>query len=177
MPGAAFAPIRGNLDTRLRKLDEGQYDVLVLATAGLKRLGAGNRISARLPLALCMPAPGQGAIAVETRIDDVDVRARVEPIGDRLTAIALTAERTLVDRLGGGCQTPIGAFASPNREQADTLDLEALVISLDGDRLLRASTSGPASDPAAVGARAAAQLLTQGARAILAEFTVDSFES
>lgn len=185
MPGAAFSPIRGNLDTRLRKLDEGQYDVLVLAAAGLKRLGAGDRISARLPLSVCMPAPGQGAIAVETRSDDADTRARVEPIGDRMTAIALTAERALVDRLGGGCQTPIGAYAhaagghgdSDGDPAADTLDLQALVISLDGARLVRASASGPATDPAALGAKVAADLLAQGARAILSEFTVDSFES
>jgi hydroxymethylbilane synthase len=173
MPDATFAPIRGNLDTRLRKLDEGQYDVLVLAAAGLKRLGAGDRISARLPMELCMPAPGQGAIAVQTRQDDEAVRARVEPIGDRATALALAAERALVDRLGGGCQTPIGALARPLASAPDTLDLHAIVISLDGRRLLRASASGPAADPAALGARAGEQLLAQGASDILAEFSFE----
>jgi hydroxymethylbilane synthase len=174
MPGATFAPIRGNLDTRLRKLDEGQYDVLVLAAAGLKRLGAGDRISARLPMELCMPAPGQGAIAVQTRQDDELVRARVEPIGDGATALALAAERALVDRLGGGCQTPIGALARPLASTADAaLELHAIVISLDGQRLLRASASGPAGDPSALGARAGEQLLAQGARDILAEFSFE----
>jgi hydroxymethylbilane synthase len=173
MPDATFAPIRGNLDTRLRKLDEGQYDVLVLAAAGLKRLGAGDRISARLPMEICMPAPGQGAIAVQTRQDDEAVRARVEAIGDRATAIALAAERALVDRLGGGCQTPIGALARPLASAPDTLDLHAIVISLDGRRLLRASAPGPAADPAALGARVGEQLLAQGASDILAEFSFE----
>lgn len=197
MPGATFAPIRGNLDTRLRKLDEGQYDVLVLAAAGLKRLGAGDRISARLPMELCMPAPGQGTIAVQTRQDDETVRARVEAIGDPGNARALAAEQALVDRLGGGCQTPIGALARPLASSVssatvavvatteavaaaaaveatgDLLELHAVVISLDGQRVLRASASGPAADPAALGARAGDQLLAQGARDILAEFSFE----
>jgi hydroxymethylbilane synthase len=166
-PNATFAPIRGNLDTRLRKLDEGQYDVLVLAAAGLKRLGAGGRISARLPLEACLPAPGQGAIAVQIRAKDEAVRARVLAINDVDTAAALQAERACVVALGGGCQMPIGALAQVIN--ADTLDLRALVIAPDGSEVVRTQASGPLSDPESTGRRAAEELLTQGAREILAK--------
>jgi hydroxymethylbilane synthase len=166
-PNATFAPIRGNLDTRLRKLDEGQYDVLVLAAAGLKRLGAGGRISARLPLEACLPAPGQGAIAVQIRAKDEAVRARVLAINDVDTAAALQAERACVVALGGGCQMPIGALAQVIN--ADTLELRALVIAPDGSEVVRTQTSGPLSDPESTGRRAAEELLTQGAREILAK--------
>jgi hydroxymethylbilane synthase len=166
-PDAEFAPIRGNLDTRLRKLDEGQYSALVLAAAGLKRLGAGGRISARLPLDACVPAPGQGAIAVQIRAKDEAVRARVLAINDTDTAAALQAERALVAGLGGGCQMPIGALAQVLT--ADTLDLRAVVISPDGTRVLRAQATGPLLDPESLGRRAADELVAQGAREILAK--------
>jgi hydroxymethylbilane synthase len=165
-PRATFAPIRGNLDTRLRKLDEGQYDALVLAAAGLKRLGAGGRISARLPLEACLPAPGQGAIAVQIRAKDEAVRARVLAINDVDTAAALSAERACVVALGGGCQMPIGALAQVIN--TDTLDMRALVIAPDGSQVVRTQTSGPLSDPESTGRRAAEDLLAQGAREILA---------
>src|SRR5206468_8726303 len=112
-PGARFMPIRGNLDTRLRKLDEGGHDALVLAAAGLRRLGFESRISFRMPAGACVPAPGQGIVAVEIRDGDEAVRGAVERINDRDAAAALTAERAVVAALGGGCQTPIGALASP----------------------------------------------------------------
>ncbi len=166
-PDATFGLIRGDLDTRLRKLDEGQYDALVLAAAGLKRLGAGGRISARLPLDSCVPAPGQGAIAVQIRAKDEAVRARVLAINDVDTAAALHAERACVAALGGGCQMPIGALAQVIN--ADTLDLRAIVIAPDGSQLVRAQTSGPLSDPESTGRRAAEALLAQGAREILAK--------
>jgi hydroxymethylbilane synthase len=165
-PAATFAPIRGNLDTRLRKLDEGQYAVLVLAAAGLKRLGAGARISARLPLDACVPAPGQGAIAVQIRAKDEAVRARVLAINHANTAAALHAERAAVTALGGGCQMPIGALAQVIND--DTLDLRAIVISPDGTRVLRAQATGPVLDPEALGQRVGEDLLGQGAAAILA---------
>lgn len=171
MSDATFAPIRGNLDTRLRKLDDGQYDAIVLAAAGLKRLGAADRISARLPMELCMPAPGQGAIAMETRAEDAALRARIAAIGDRGTTLAVTAERALVDALGGGCQTPIGALARPLADAPDTLDLHAIVISLDGARLIRTALTGPIADPAVLGREVAARLLAQGAADILAELS------
>src|SRR5262249_1256440 len=150
-PRARFEPIRGNLDTRLRKLDEGQYGALVLAAAGLKRLGAGDRISARLPLDACVPAPGQGAIAVQIRAKDEAVRARVLAINDPETAAALHAERATVIALGGGCQMPIGALAQVLN--ADSLDLRAIVISPDGSRVLRTQATGPLLDPDSVGRR------------------------
>ena len=107
-----FAPIRGNLDTRLRKLDAGDYDALVLAAAGMRRLGFADRISFTLPVDACVPAPGQGAIAIELRADDARTREAVGAIDDPVTARAVEAERALVAALGGGCQTPIGAVAA-----------------------------------------------------------------
>jgi hydroxymethylbilane synthase len=166
IPSATFGPIRGNLDTRLRKLDEGQYAALVLAAAGLKRLGAEGRISARLPLDACVPAPGQGAIAIQIRAKDEAVRARVLAINDAETAAAVDAERATVVALGGGCQMPIGALAQV--VNADTLDLSAIVISPDGQRVLRARSSGPVLDPDALGRRVGEALLGQGAAEILA---------
>jgi hydroxymethylbilane synthase len=102
-PGARFTPIRGNLDTRLRKLDEGEHDALVLAAAGLRRLGFASRISIALPADACIPAPGQGIVAVEIREGDDPVRSVIEQINDAAAGAALTAERALVEALGGGC--------------------------------------------------------------------------
>jgi hydroxymethylbilane synthase len=168
LPGATFAPIRGNLDTRLRKLDEGQYDVLVLAAAGLKRLGAGDRISARVPIEACVPAPGQGTIAVQVRAEDERTYRLAAAIGDETNALALVAEQAVVRALGGGCQTPIGAFA---HIASDRLELQAIVIALDGTRALRTSAAGPVRDAEAIGRRAAADLLSQGAAELLAGAT------
>jgi hydroxymethylbilane synthase len=165
-PGARFAPIRGNLDTRLRKVDTGEYDALVLAAAGLIRLGHEDRISATLQPGACVPAPGQGIIAVEVREDDEKAISVVNPINDGAAAAALTAERTVVTRLGGGCQMPIGAYAA---ESAGMLALIAIVISVDGSRTARAEVRGPLADAAGLGARAADDLLARGAGEILAE--------
>jgi hydroxymethylbilane synthase len=177
-PGARFVPIRGNLDTRLRKLDAGEYDAIVLAAAGLTRLGFASRISARLPVDACVPAPGQGIVAIEIREGDEAVRQAVSSVDDAATGAALEAERALVAALGGGCQTPIGALASwvrsaspasPERVTGDTLELVAVVVSLDGSRAVRAHRRGARSDAAALGARVAADLLAEGAGDILAE--------
>ena len=165
-PGARFAPIRGNLDTRLRKVDTGEYDALVLAAAGLIRLGHEDRISATLQPGTCVPAPGQGIIAVEVREDDEKATSVVNTINDGAAAAALTAERTVVTRLGGGCQMPIGAYAA---ESAGMLALIAIVISVDGSRTARAEVRGPLADAAGLGARAADDLLSRGAGEILAE--------
>jgi hydroxymethylbilane synthase len=167
LPGARFAAIRGNLDTRLRKLDEGQHDALVLAAAGLRRLGFQARISFTLPADACVPAPGQGIIAIETRSADQRVRDAVASITDAAAAAALTAERALVEALGGGCQTPIGALATP--AGADGLELVATVVSLDGGRAVRASSRGSWREAAALGARVAKQLIAHGAEDILEE--------
>ena len=165
-PGATFLPIRGNLDTRLRKLDAGQYDVIVLAAAGLRRLGQGSRISTFLPADACVPAPGQGIIAVEIRSDDDRVRGYAAHIDDRQAAIALRAERSVVTRLGGGCQMPIGAHAVVDD---DVVTLTGVVISVDGARAARATAEGSAANAEAIGVAVAEQLLERGADDILAE--------
>lgn len=164
MPGVAFVPIRGNLDTRLRKLGEGLYDALILAAAGMKRLGFGARISFALPLDSCVPAPGQGAIAIEQRADDAATRAALAKIDDAQTAVAIEAERALVAALGGGCQTPIGAVAVPG---GGDLDLHAVVVSLDGRQIVRGQGRAPRAEAARLGARVAQDLLAGGAGAIL----------
>ena len=165
-PGASFLPIRGNLGTRLRKLDTGDFDALVLASAGLRRLGQGRRISTALPADACVPAPGQGIIAVEVRSDDERVRAHVSSIDDPQASIALRAERAVVSRLGGGCQMPIGALA----EVANgTVTVTGIVVSPDGARAARAAAAGSVDNAVAVGTDVAEQLLRAGAEDILAE--------
>ena len=163
-PGARFLPIRGNLDTRLRKLDFGEFDAIVLAAAGLTRLEHAARISAYLPADVCVPAPGQGIIAVEIRSGDTRTRDAVAQINDRPSGAALIAERAVVRRLGGGCQMPIGAFAQIDGE---SLRATGIVMSLDGDRAERADAVGSVADADAIGVRVAEQLLVQGAGAIL----------
>jgi hydroxymethylbilane synthase len=167
LKGARFAPIRGNLDTRLRKLDAGEYDALVLAAAGLRRLGMASRITMTLPASACVPSPGQGIVAIEIRANDDAVRQIVSGIDDADASVALEAERALVEALGGGCQTPIGALARP--VDAGTLELVAAVAALDGTRIVRATAIGPRRDAAALGSRAGQDLMAQGAGAILAE--------
>jgi hydroxymethylbilane synthase len=167
-PGAHFLPIRGNLGTRLRKLDTGEYDALVLAAAGLLRLGRGERITASLPIEACVPAPGQGIIAIETRSDDqaaIDAALRISDAG---AAAALTAERAVIARLGGGCQMPIGAYAGMHGDQ---MHMTAVVVSLDGARAAHASGQGTLSDPDGLGALVADRLRSEGADDILADVT------
>jgi hydroxymethylbilane synthase len=166
IPGARFLPIRGNLDTRLRKLDRGEYGALVLAAAGLRRLGMASRISATLPSTSCVPAPGQGIVAIEIRTGDAEVSPLVHAIDDREAHAALNAERAVVEALGGGCQTPIGALASTS---GGALELVAVVVSLDGQRTVRGVDRGRMVDAGAIGARVGAQLLADGAGDILAE--------
>ena len=166
-PGATFVPVRGNLGTRLRKVDaRGDYDALVLAAAGLKRLEHAARISALLPVDACVPAPGQGIIAVEVREGDDAVLGPVSTINDAGAAAALTAERAVVTRLGGGCQMPIGAYAAL---VGDELAMSAVVVSLDGSRAARAEARGRSTDAHAIGIAAAEQLLARGAGDILAD--------
>lgn len=164
-PRARFVAIRGNLDTRLQKLDAGGYDMLVLAAAGLKRLGSGARISMTLDAAVCVPAPGQGIIAIEIRDADERARRAVAAITHASSWSALAAERAVVECLGGGCQTPIGALATPGDDGA--LDLIATVVALDGSRAVRAEGRGMQARAAELGAQVAAQLLADGAREIL----------
>ena len=163
--GAQFLPVRGNLETRLRKLDSCDYDALVLAAAGLRRLERGERISAFLPVELCVPAPGQGIIAIEVRQSDDRASAMIGTIGDPAAAVALKAERAVVDRLGGGCQMPIGAFAHSTND--DTLSITSIVVSTDGSRSVRATVQGSIRAPEQLGRQAADELLANGAERIL----------
>ncbi|HEY1373497.1 MAG TPA: hydroxymethylbilane synthase [Candidatus Binatia bacterium] len=157
------APIRGNVDTRLRKMAGGEVDGLVMAAAGLKRLGLADRIGEYLPTDVCLPAPAQGALALQARDGDraIDVVAflRHSP-----TMLAVTAERALLEALGGGCQLPVGALASVS---GAALTLSAVVADPDGRRLLREEQGGRAEDAERIGIDLAERLLTQGARKLL----------
>jgi hydroxymethylbilane synthase len=163
-PSATFVPIRGNVDTRLRKLDGGEYDALVLAAAGLRRLGFADRVSATISPNDCVPAPGQGIVAIEIRADDERSRTAVGLIHDVVSAAALEAERTVVAALGGGCQLPLGALASVN---GSDMDVQAAVCSPDGARVIRAHAHGATSAAARIGERVAADLVREGAQEIL----------
>jgi hydroxymethylbilane synthase len=165
-PGATFLPVRGNLGTRLRKLDAGEYDALVLAAAGLRRLGRGDRITAAVPADVCVPAPGQGIIAVEIRQGDERVKRAAAQIDDAAAAVALRAERVVVTRLGGGCQMPIGVLSEGSGER---LAVHGVVVSPDGRRLVRASATGSPADAERLGASVADELLRGGAGDILAD--------
>jgi hydroxymethylbilane synthase len=166
-PGGRFTPIRGNLDTRLRKLDAGDYDALVLAAAGLRRLGHEGRISLALPPQACVPAPGQGIVAVEVRADDETTLLAVRAIDDEAAGAALVAERALVETLGGGCQTPVGALAAVVGE--NELELVGAVVSIDGARAVQARGRGSRLAAAALGRQVAEELIAKGASEILAE--------
>jgi hydroxymethylbilane synthase len=166
LPNARFTPIRGNLDTRLRKLDEGEHDALVLAAAGLKRLGFAARITLALPSAACLPAPGQGIVAIEIRDGDERVRSAVAAIDDADAATALTAERAVVTALGGGCQTPVGALATVG--PGDALEIAGIVVALDGSEAVHGRLSGPRAMAAELGRRLGEQLLADGGAEILA---------
>jgi hydroxymethylbilane synthase len=165
-PDARFLPIRGNVDTRLGKLDAGEYDALVLAVAGLKRLGHEGRISVRIPHEECIPAPGQGIVAIQARLDAADPTRVLESINDVAAAACFEAERAVVSALGGGCQLPLGVIAI---NAADRLEMHAIVASPDGTRHVRESAEGDASRPAELGATLAAALAAAGAIAILDE--------
>lgn len=161
-PDLQVVEVRGNIDTRLRKLDEEQFDALAMAAAGLIRLGWPERISDYLPFDLCLPAPGQGAIAIETRTDSYEIVAALEHAPTRAAA---AAERTFLASLGGGCLAPIGAVATV---AGDELLLRGMVAAPDGSSILRGETVGAVSEARQVGAKLAQQLLEQGAGDILA---------
>lgn len=165
-PELVVKPLRGNLDTRLGKLDKGEYDAIVLAAAGLDRLGLGARIRSLLDPADSLPAAGQGALGIEIRDDRDDMRAWLAPLISSATTACVQAERAVSRTLGGSCQVPLAAFAELS---GDTLSLRALVASTDGVRIVRTTRTGPAADADALGVAAAQELLDGGAAAILQE--------
>ena len=163
-PAARFLPLRGNVDTRLRKLDEGQFDAIVLASAGLKRLGYGYRITAAIPTDVSIPAPGQGIVAVQIRREDRLARDAVAAFNDAAAFAALEAERAVVTALGGGCQLPLAAIATP---LGTCLRVEAFVGSIDGAQRITATTQGPMENAETLGRLAADELAAGGAGALL----------
>jgi hydroxymethylbilane synthase len=164
-PDLEIENIRGNVDTRLRKLDEGRYDAIVLASAGLRRLGLENRISELLDPGVMCPAVGQGALAVETRTDGGPAFQISKRLEHRDTRIAVTAERAVLASLGGGCQVPIGAYATV--EDGRMVQIRAIIVSPDGTQTIRKQTSGPVAEAAALGRSLGEQLLAEGGRQIL----------
>jgi len=164
-PDLELATLRGNVETRIAKLDRGEYEAIVLAAAGLKRLGLEARIRALLPVEASLPAPGQAALGVECLAARADVAALVAPLDHGPSSACVRAERAVSAALGGSCTLPLGAYATL---EGGRLRLRALVASADGARIARADCDGPAADPEALGERAAAELRAQGAGAILA---------
>jgi hydroxymethylbilane synthase len=163
----AIEPLRGNVDTRLGKLERGELDAIVLACAGLRRLGFGDRITAVLSTEESLPAIGQGALAIECRRDDAATVARLAALDDPATHRAVAAERGFLARLEGDCKTPLAAFATLDKN-SDRLSLEALIGAPDGSRIVRGRLDGPAVDGPALGRALAEQLLADGGAALLA---------
>jgi hydroxymethylbilane synthase len=157
-------PIRGNVDTRLRKATTEEYDAVVLAAAGLVRLDLEDHITERLPLDMMLPAPAQGALAVQCRSDDDVILPLLHPIHHLPTWRAVTAERAFLEGLGGGCAVPVAAYAAGDGPR---LQLRGLVAGLDGRQVVRVDSDGSADDPVGLGHRLAQEALAQGASELL----------
>ena len=167
-PGLEVRLLRGNVDTRLAKLDRGEYHAIVLAAAGLTRLGLHARITARLEAEEMLPAPGQGALGIECLAARADLIALLAPLADAATAACVRAERTVSRVLGGSCTLPLAAFAEIAENRAgNRVRLRALVASSDGKRVIRSELEGEAADPEALGHQVAQDLRRQGADAVL----------
>lgn len=164
-PDLTIRDLRGNVDTRLRKLDEGLYDAIILAAAGLERLGHGDRIKDIIPADVCLPAVGQGALAIECRTDNAEVRAMLDFLNDVPTVQATSAERAFLGLVEGGCQVPIGVHADVKNEK---IRIEAIIASLDGKTVLRDSLTGSAADAVALGKKLGEKMLANGGQKILA---------
>lgn len=163
-PDADIIALRGNVNTRLAKLDAGDYDAIILASAGLKRLGLANRITQCLDTTLSLPAIGQGAIGIECRVDDAEINAMLSVLHDENTGICVRAERAMNARLNGGCQVPIAGFAELQNKQ---LFMRGLVGNPDGSVLYRSERFGSIDEAETLGQRVAEELLVQGADKIL----------
>lgn len=164
-PDLQIMDLRGNVDTRLRKLDKGLYDAIILAAAGLERLGHGDRITALIPPDVCLPAVGQGALAIEARTADDEVRSMLEFLNDLPTKQSTDAERAFLGLLEGGCQVPIGVHADVAGEQ---IKIEAIIAALDGSTVLRDTITGKAEDAVALGQQLGKKMLAAGGQEILA---------
>jgi hydroxymethylbilane synthase len=164
-PDLQVEDVRGNVDTRLRKLDEGQFDAIVLAQAGLRRLGLAERISWVLPFEVMLPAVGQGALGIECRADDDKTLAAVWPLEDGATRAAVTAERSLLAHLRGGCMAPVGALA---RVEGDRLQLQAAALSVDGTKRVEAAGTTSLDQAELLGRQVAEWLIEQGAAELIA---------
>jgi hydroxymethylbilane synthase len=167
-PHLTVEPLRGNLQTRLRKLDDGAYSAIILAAAGLKRLGLADRITAVLPPEQSLPAPGQGALGIECRAERSDLIALLGVLNHAPTAACVRAERALSRALSGSCQLPLGAFA---QNEGSRLRLRAFVARRDGSRIVSDELNGDATDPEALGEALAQRLRARGATEILAALT------
>jgi len=165
-PDFAVRNLRGNLDTRLRKLDEGGFDAILLAAAGLKRMGWQDRVTMYMDPVEFVPAIGQGALGIEARSEDHRMRRFLAPLNHPETAVAVRSERSLLKELEGGCQVPIGGYA---RIAGQIVELSGFVASLDGMQLFRAAGAAPLQDAEALGKRVAVELLDLGAKKILDE--------
>jgi hydroxymethylbilane synthase len=165
-PDLEVFPLRGNVDTRLRKLEAGEYDAIILASAGVRRLGLEKHVRSRIPAEVMCPAAGQGALAIEIRREDQQVREQLAFLDDAATRREVVCERALLARLGGGCQVPIGAYAVV---VARELWLSAMVGRPDGSEILRARRGGTALVAAKLGQRVADDLLARGADRILSD--------
>jgi hydroxymethylbilane synthase len=165
-PDLQVEEVRGNVDTRLRKLDEGQFEAIVLAQAGLRRLGLAERISWVLPFEVMLPAVGQGALGIECRADDDKTLAAVRLLEDAATRAAVTAERSLLAQLRGGCMAPVGALA---RVEGDQLKLQSAVLSVDGTKRVEAAGTTSLDQAELLGEQVAQWLIEQGAAELIAE--------
>jgi hydroxymethylbilane synthase len=163
-PALDVVTLRGNVNTRLAKLDHGDFDAIILAVAGLKRLGLENRIRAHLTPEVSLPAVGQGVVCIECRRDDTETRALLAPLEHAPTRLCISAERALNAALEGGCQVPIGGYAELHGER---LRLRGLVGDPDGSQVIRGEIEGAATEAEQLGRRLADELLARGARAIL----------
>lgn len=165
-PDFVVVPLRGNLDTRIRKLKERNLDAIVLASAGIKRMGLGHYVTETIPIDICLPAIGQGVLAIEARSDDLKVNEALAVLHDGETAFAVRAERAFLRRLEGGCQVPVAAYVRPN---GGALEMEGMVASVDGRRMIRQGRRGERGEAEALGTALAETILSLGGDQILRE--------
>lgn len=172
-PDLTVRDLRGNVDTRLKKLDDGEYDAIILAEAGLTRLGLTDRITQLLPTDTMIPAVGQGTLAIETRADDDDLKQALSFLCDEETTAATTAERTFLAAINGSCQVPVGVYGKAKDGQ---LTLSCIIAAPDGSRVFRHQATGPVSDSRSLGQQAAKTLLDEGGRQILTDLGITPAE-